>query len=155
MFIVPHAHIYRYKAAGANAVDETGLKDTVEFINVSKDDALAYPSAVHRTYPSTVNARMAGTIQPFVSKSLAVNNTILEVFNEKLGLPAGELAKRHTLGDPSCSESRCIKNPPAQEMSPERAALGAHTDFGSLVRPHLQLSREFVVHHRLAVIPAQ
>ncbi|KIP06079.1 hypothetical protein PHLGIDRAFT_58502, partial [Phlebiopsis gigantea 11061_1 CR5-6] len=130
---------FGYKAAGANAVDESGLKDTVEFINVSKDDALAYPTAVHRTYPSTVNARMAGTIEPFVSKSLAVNNTILEVFNEKLGLPAGELSRRHTLEDASCSEARCIKNPPAQEMSPERAALGAHTDFGSLSFLHNKL----------------
>ena len=121
-------------AAGANAVDETGLKDTVEFINVSKDDALAYPRAVHRTYPAAVNARMEGTIRPFVAKSLEVNNTVLEVFNEKLGLPAGELGRRHTLSDTSCSEARCIKNPPAPQMSPERAALGAHTDFGSLVR---------------------
>ena len=124
----------RYKAAGANAVDETGLKDTVEFINVSKDDALAWPTPVHRTYPETVNARMASTIQPFIAKSLAVNNTILEVFNEKLGLPAGELLQRHSRNDWSASEARVIKNPPAPKMSPERQALGAHTDFGSLVR---------------------
>lgn len=116
-------------------MDETGLKDTVEFINVSKDDALAYPTPVHRTYPYTVEARMENTIKPFVTKSLDVNNTILEVFNEKLGLPAGALAEKHALNEQSCSETRCIKNPPAKEMSPERQALGAHTDFGSLVGP--------------------
>ena len=55
-----------YKAAGPNATDEYGSLDTVEFINVSKDDALAYPSVVHRTYPRTVNARMEDTITPFV-----------------------------------------------------------------------------------------
>ena len=130
---------YSYKAAGANAVDETGLKDTVEFINVSKDDALAYPTPVHRTYPSTVTARMGNTIKPFVTKSLNINNTILEVFNAKLGLPAGTLAEKHSLYEKSGSEARCIKNPPAQEMSPERQALGAHTDFGSLVCPLAQI----------------
>lgn len=124
----------RYKAAGANAVDETGLKDTVEFINISKDDALAFPTPVHRTYPASVVERMEGTVRPFVEKSLAVNNTVLEVFNEKLGLPKGALLDLHRREEKSCSEARCIKNPPAKEMSPERQALGAHTDFGSLVR---------------------
>lgn len=125
----------RYKASGANAVDETGLKDTVEFINISQDDALAYPAVVHRGYPSTVNAHMADTVVPFVRKSLEVNSTILAVFNAKLGLPEGALVAMHELHEKSCSEARVIKSPPMQEMSPERQALGAHTDFGSLVRP--------------------
>lgn len=123
----------RYKAAGANAVDESGLKDTVEFINVSKDDALAFPRVVHRTYPPTIVARMEYTVRPFVRKSNDINTTIINVFNAKLGLPEGALAELHSLLDPSCSEARCIKNPPAKEMSPERQALGAHTDFGTLV----------------------
>lgn len=114
-------------------MDETGALDTVEFINVSKDDALAYPSSVHRTYPSTVNARMESTIKPFIAKSVEVNMTLMAVFNEKLGLPEGALASLHKLYDPSCSESRCIKNPPARDVSPDRMAIGAHTDFGSLV----------------------
>ena len=76
---------------------------------------------------------MEGTIKPFVRKSLEINNKILEVFNDKLGLPKGALARLHAELEHSCSEARCIKNPPASEMSPDRAALGAHTDFGSLV----------------------
>ena len=115
-------------------MDETGLKDTVEFINVSKDDALSFPVPTHRSYPRTVVAQMTFTVRPFVEKSLEVNNTILEVFNEKLGLPAGELLQRHSRNDWSASEARVIKNPPAPKMSSERQALGAHTDFGSLVR---------------------
>ena len=114
-------------------MDETGLKDTIEFINVSKDDALSFPKPTHRTYPSTVEECMESTVRPFVQKSLEVNNTILEVFNEKLGLPEGELLKRHVTNELSGSEARVIKNPPAPEMSAERQALGAHTDFGSLV----------------------
>ena len=130
-----NAESLSYKAAGANAVDETGQLDLVEFINVSKDDALNYPNPVHRTYPSTVNARMDSTITPFVRKSMEINHTMMDVFNDKLGLPEGTLAKFHTLNEPSGSEARCIKKPPTHpgEESPDRQAIGAHTDFGSLV----------------------
>ncbi|KAI1781594.1 Clavaminate synthase-like protein [Ganoderma leucocontextum] len=131
---------FGYKAAGANATDETGALDTVEFINVSKDDALAWPGQVHRDYPSTVNARMESTIKPFVEKSLAVNNTLLAILNDRLRLPEGALARRHPREEPSGSESRCIKNPPRPNgMSEDQAALGAHTDFGSLSFLHNRL----------------
>ncbi|KAH8082843.1 Clavaminate synthase-like protein [Cristinia sonorae] len=104
-----------YKAAGANATDATGDKDTVEFINIAQDDVLAYPQFVHRTYPSTVNARMESTIIPFVKKSVATS--------------------------PSGSEARCIKNPPKPEPSTGeiKVAIGAHTDFGSLSFLHNRL----------------
>lgn len=125
----------RYKYAGANATDASGLKDTVEFLNVAKDDALAYPEVAYRTYPETVNARMESAIKPFVRQSVAVNNTVLDIFNAKLGLPKGALADLHN--QPSGSEARCIKNPPKHELDPAaqnlKVALGAHTDFGSLV----------------------
>ena len=117
-----------------NATDETGILDTAEFINVSKDDALAWPKQVHRAYPPTVNARMASTIKPFVEKSLEVNDALLAVLNGKLGLPEGTLAAKHALEEQSGSEARCIKSPPMPAGSaPDKAALGSHTDFGSLV----------------------
>lgn len=126
---------HSYKAAGVNATDETGARDTVEFINISKDDVLAYPEQVHRDYPSTVNARMGPTIKPFVKKSLAINTTLLGVLNNKLGLPQGTLAKLHPPEQHSGCEARCIKNPPPIDsaLAQARAAIGAHTDFGSLV----------------------
>lgn len=103
-------------------------------MNVAKDDALAYPTVVHREYPRTVNARMEGTIRPFIQKSLDVNLTLLAVFNERLGLPEGTLAKCHLMDEHSACESRVIKNPPKPgEMPEDKAAIGAHTDFGSLV----------------------
>ncbi|KAF7790904.1 hypothetical protein EIP86_001862 [Pleurotus ostreatoroseus] len=124
---------FGYKAAGANAVDETGALDTVEFINVSKDDALAWPKKVHREYPSTVNARMESTIQPFVQKSVEINNLLIDIFNDKLGLPKGALASKHAMFELSGSEARCIKNPPRPDgVDDGKTALGAHTDFGSL-----------------------
>ncbi len=63
--------------------------------------------------------------------------TLLDVFNTRLGLPKGALAARHTIDAPSGCESRVIKNPPksgAAAVEPSKQAIGAHTDFGSLVR---------------------
>lgn len=128
-------------------MDETGTKDTVEFINISKDDALSWPKPTHRTYPSTVDARMESTIAPFIRKSVEVNDTLLEIFNSLLGLPEGALAQRHSPDEHSGSESRCIKNPPRPDgISEEKAALGAHTDFGSLVRtiPACDITQQFM-----------
>jgi hypothetical protein len=126
--------VSRYKAAGACAVDESGEPDTIEFINVSKNDALAWPGKVHRDYPSTVNARMESTIKPFVQKSVDINMTILEVFNDRLGLPKGTLASKHQMYAPSGCESRVIKNPARKDSTvPPSQAIGAHSDFGSLV----------------------
>lgn len=76
---------------------------------------------------------MEGTIKPFVVKSLAVNETLMNVLNDRLGLPKGELSMRHTADEFSGSEARCIRKPPQGEISEEKAAIGAHTDFGSLV----------------------
>ena len=125
---------HSYKAAGANAVDESGALDTVEFINISQDDALAWPKPVHRTYPATVNARMESTIRPFVQHSAEVNRTLMEILGKKLGFKEGKLAELHRLDETSGSETRCIRNPPRPNgISEEKAALGAHTDFGSMV----------------------
>ncbi|KAI0718464.1 Clavaminate synthase-like protein [Fomitopsis betulina] len=131
---------FGYKAAGANAVDDTGALDTVEFINISQDDALAWPKPVHRTYPSTVNARMEHTIRPFIQLSAEVNCTLMEILGKKLGFKEGRLTELHRLDETSGSETRCIRNPPRPGgISEEKAALGAHTDFGSMTFLHNRL----------------
>ncbi|KAI0923895.1 hypothetical protein AcV5_009309 [Taiwanofungus camphoratus] len=56
---------FGYKAAGSHAADENGTLDATEFLDVAKDDALAWPEQVHRTYPETVNAYMQSAIKPF------------------------------------------------------------------------------------------
>jgi isopenicillin N synthase-like dioxygenase len=128
---------FGYKAAGANAVDATGELDTVEFLNIAKDDALAWPNQVHRAYPRTAVARMEGTIAPFVRKSLEVNNLILGIFNERLGLPEGTLLSLHKEEEYSGSETRLIRNPATQSTT--KKAIGSHTDFGSLSFLHNRL----------------
>jgi isopenicillin N synthase-like dioxygenase len=123
----------RYKALGAAAVTADGLPDTVEWLNIAKDDALSYPKSSHRTYPHTVNTRMNSTITPFTRKSIEINDTILTIFNEKLGLPEGTLDRLHTSsGEFSGSETRVIKSTAQPGRAPDRLSIGAHTDFGSL-----------------------
>ncbi|KAF7430927.1 hypothetical protein PC9H_006642 [Pleurotus ostreatus] len=128
---------FGYKARGQVATDAMGTRDNIEFINVAKDDALAWPKQAHRSYPRTVNARMESTVIPFVRKSMEVNATLLDVFNEKLGLPEGALAKRHSVEEFSGSEARCTKSPPTPTET--RLGIGAHTDFGSLSFLHNRL----------------
>jgi len=128
---------FGYKASGANAVDASGKEDAVEFINVAKDDALAWPRQARRAYPPTVNARMESTIAPFIRKSLDINNNLIDVFNERLGLPSGTLLKKHTMEEYSASESRVIKTPPCP---PDKGqVIGSHTDFGTLSFLHNRL----------------
>ncbi|KAF8989891.1 Clavaminate synthase-like protein [Cyathus striatus] len=119
---------FRYKAAGANAVVATGHKDTVEFINIAKDDALSYPKIPHCTYPDPAESKMTSVIGPFIKKSLGVNNKLLEVLNDRLGLPASTLLQQHA------RDKHSSTNPPEA-----RQALGNHTYFGSLSSPHNRL----------------
>ncbi len=94
---------------------------------------------------------MESTIKPFAAKSLEVTNTMLANFERLLGLPEGAFAERHKMLENSGSETRCIKNPAKRRPSPEavsyrptvedeeKAALGAHTDFGSISFLHNRL----------------
>ncbi|KAI9566319.1 hypothetical protein HD554DRAFT_2277855 [Boletus coccyginus] len=131
---------FGYKKAGANAVDASGKLDAAEFINVAKDDALAFPNVVHRTYPAPTTAAIPTTVAPFVRKSLEINNTMLRIFNDRLGLPEGTLERLHPLEEPSGSETRTIKAPPMPGKAlADTATIGAHTDFGSLSFLHNKL----------------
>lgn len=124
----------RYKAAGSNAIDQRGTVDSTEFLNVAKDDALAFPTKVHRDYPETVNARMESAVKPFVLKSISICHTIEKVLNDQLGLPEGGLGELHRVEKISRCQLRCIKCPPVHGAPTDKPALSAHTDFGSLVR---------------------
>ncbi|KAJ3497907.1 hypothetical protein NLJ89_g10288 [Agrocybe chaxingu] len=128
---------FGYKAAGVNAVDASGEPDTVEFLNIAKDDALAWPKQARRAYPRTANARMESTVGPFVRKSLEINNCLLDIFNEKLGLPPGALMERHKMEELSGSETRITRNAPTTNTT--KQAIGSHTDFGSLSFLHNRL----------------
>lgn len=77
---------------------------------------------------------MENTIAPFARKGLEVIYVVLNIFNDKLGLPKGTLESLHDMEEHSGSETRCIRNPPVQiKEAAKIPAIGAHTDFGSLV----------------------
>jgi isopenicillin N synthase-like dioxygenase len=108
--------------------------DTAEFLNISKDDALAFPMVMYRTYPTQTMAEMGTVVRPFVRKSVEVNNTIIRIFNAKLGLPEGTLEQLHLDEEHSTSGVRVCRVPPmAGKAFADRPMLGSHTDFGSLV----------------------
>ncbi|KAI9466615.1 Clavaminate synthase-like protein [Lactarius psammicola] len=131
---------FGYKSVGANATDPSGAPDSIESINVSRDDALAFPAMVHRRYPPTVEERMNGVVRPFMRKSMGIGQTLLNILNDRLGLPPGCLAKLHTPEEHSGSEANCIKKALAPiPEPPDRAVIGAHTDFGSLSFLHNRL----------------
>ena len=114
-------------------MDVNGTLDTVELVNIAKDDILAWPSQVHRDYPSTVASSMSTVVRPFTLKSADIMATILNVFNDRLGLPTGTLAKRHVLEEESGCAARVILKPACFGDSPNRLGFGEHTDYGSLV----------------------
>lgn len=93
---------------------------------------MAWPKIIHREYPSTVIARMS-SIRKFIEDSDAVLRNLLGIMSEYLGLPASALGERHIFENHSGSECRVIRNPP-KKFSGDKVSLGAHTDFGSLVR---------------------
>ncbi|KAM0747741.1 Clavaminate synthase-like protein [Meredithblackwellia eburnea MCA 4105] len=129
-----------YKKAGSTNVDKLGNVDTVQFINVAKDDAVHYPTVRQRTYPSSCNKRMP-TIQGFINTSDEILLDLMGALEPLLDIPSGTLAKLHTKTDLSGSESRVITKPAPGERAflaegkdeggNPAAAIGAHTDFGS------------------------
>jgi len=125
---------FGYKMPGANIISAEGELDTNELLNIAKDDALAWPQLVRRasnhSYPLPVLARMESTVRPFVLKSLEVNNTIIDIFNDKLGLRKGRLLEMHLAKELSGCEARIIRNGATKNTL--KLALGSHTDFGSL-----------------------
>ncbi|CAA7262121.1 unnamed protein product [Cyclocybe aegerita] len=119
------------KTTGATHVDtDIGATDIAEFFNVLKDDALSYPQISHRSYPDSVNSRMDSAVSPFVQTCSDMSGIMLDVFNDKLGLPKNTLSELHRADKACTSEARCIKVPPAPKET--KVALGRHTDFGSV-----------------------
>lgn len=56
---------------------------------------------------------------------------ILEKLNDRLGFPPNMLQDLHRMQDPSGDQVRWVRSPP-QIIDDKKAALGAHTDFGSI-----------------------
>ncbi|KAF9062206.1 Clavaminate synthase-like protein [Rhodocollybia butyracea] len=121
---------FGYKAIGNYIVDAAGSPDPVEGVDIAKDDALSYPVVSRREYGTPVNDRMKSVVAPFVEKCVSITDTMIDIFNDKLALPKGALAKLHQRNDFSASETRTIRAP--ANLTPGKLAIGGHTDFGTL-----------------------
>ncbi|THH23233.1 hypothetical protein EUX98_g7944 [Antrodiella citrinella] len=126
---------FGYKAKGKIVTDKNGTLDCSEFFNVAQDDALSWPTVIHRDYPATITSRMQDVVTPFVRKSRDINFLLLSVFEHKLGLPRGDLWKLHPSTGTCGGEARCVKTPP----NAQQAGIGAHSDFGTLSLVHNRL----------------
>jgi len=120
---------WKSELTGEGPVSNRG-PNSYEFITIAKDDALAWPEVLRRTYPSTVNARMEGTVKPFVRESLEVAYTLLGAFNDRLGLPEGAIRRRHEEKDLSESTARVIRF--SAELHYKGQLMRNHTDFGTI-----------------------
>ncbi|TFK83382.1 Clavaminate synthase-like protein [Polyporus arcularius HHB13444] len=129
---------FGYKSVGTNVIDEKGTRDTTEAMDVAQDDVLAYPEAVHHTYPVTVRENMDAVLRPFVEKSMDINMTFLSIMDDRLGMPQGTLASFNKPEDVNGSTVRLIRAAPA--LNPDaQTFVTAHTDFGSLTLLHNRL----------------
>lgn len=55
---------------------------------------------------------MKDAVKPFIQTCADASRVLIDVFNQKLGLPEGTLAVLHRTEMECISESRCIKVPP-------------------------------------------
>ncbi|KAF9255754.1 hypothetical protein L218DRAFT_950512 [Marasmius fiardii PR-910] len=63
--VQPDVNVTKQPKPMRSMLTEHSRDDTVEFINITKDDAFAWPSVAHQTYSSTVNSRMESAV-PFI-----------------------------------------------------------------------------------------
>ncbi|KIK64425.1 hypothetical protein GYMLUDRAFT_161107 [Collybiopsis luxurians FD-317 M1] len=118
---------FGYKRVGDSDA-QSNSTDTVEILDVAKDDVLSWSKVNQRIYPSTVNSHIDSAIAPFIKGSMEMTDTILNIFCSKLELPKGTLSKLHSAEEPSMTEARTIKIP--KNLPPER-----HVQFGTHVFP--------------------
>ena len=88
----------------------------MEFITVAKDDIIAFPKVIHRTYPGPVEKRMGSALKPFTNKALDVNMTVLSVLEKKLGLKNGEQVIQQP-NDGRCGQSSSRQTPHGTRMA--------------------------------------
>ncbi|KAI0062564.1 Clavaminate synthase-like protein [Artomyces pyxidatus] len=136
-----HFLSFGYKHAGWMVTDKAGNPDSVEFMSVSKDDILARPAVANRTYPTPVEASMDSSVRPFTIKAIEITGVLFSVLGDRLGLPKGMLASVHRPDERSGSEARFLKVAGSLncQAPPEKASLGAHTDYGSFSFLHNRL----------------
>jgi isopenicillin N synthase-like dioxygenase len=123
---------FGYKGLGQGVIDAKGTRDRNEFWNISKDDILGLSDPI-------VNPEILKTdesralLRTFIEQSHSVVRLVLRLLNSCLGLPEGKMQSLHRLRAQSGDQVRWVRSPPKEEqMDAMQAALGEHTDFGSV-----------------------
>jgi len=119
---------FGYKAIGATIIDREGTKDKMEAWNLGKDDIMQTGTQWPNP-PLITNNR--GLIQEYIKCSHGIAMTILRALEREACLPSGTLVDLHDLTAVSGDHVRFLKVPP-QPDDGRQAAVGEHTDFGSL-----------------------
>ncbi|KAI0041904.1 Clavaminate synthase-like protein [Auriscalpium vulgare] len=139
---------FGYHKLQAASYTETGPKlDLVEYFNISQNDILGFPDPIHRAYPPAVTAYTESVLQPFTHKSSEVNDTLLNVLNDRLGLPQGALRQRHRPHEKSGSQVRVTRTFPNPAVLPNRSLFNAHNDYGTLALLHSRIGGLQVFSH--------
>ncbi|USW52805.1 Putative oxoglutarate/iron-dependent dioxygenase, non-hem dioxygenase domain-containing protein [Septoria linicola] len=121
---------FGYKGYGAGVIDRAGTKDRNEFWNVSKDDVLGLSERL-RNPEVLIRDETRDLVKRFMVGSHGIVKVILRALEGKLGLSGGGLEGLHRMEERSGDQMRWVKSPP-QKVEDRRAALGEHTDFGSV-----------------------
>ncbi|KXT01349.1 hypothetical protein AC578_6645 [Pseudocercospora eumusae] len=130
MMMMGERSYFGYKGYGKGVMDDKGTRDRNEFWNVSKDDILGISERLRN--PDVLRKEgNRGKIGGFMVQSHAVVTVILGKLEKGLGLAGGGLRDLHRLEAVSGDQVRWVKSAP-QEVHDRRAALGEHTDFGSV-----------------------
>ncbi|GAM85977.1 hypothetical protein ANO11243_039870 [Dothideomycetidae sp. 11243] len=104
------------------------LHDVNELFEISKDDIFEVsdplPAPDVLTQPRPL-------IKSWMQQCHAIVTLILDLLNDRLGLPPGILASMHRLHARSADQLRWVLAPP-QPSDDRKTAMGEHTDFGSV-----------------------
>lgn len=143
---------FGYKGYGKGVIDKTGTTDRNEFWNISKDDIMGIGGSGERLRNPELLMRQENRerIKGYMLGSHAIVTLILGRLNGRLGLPEGRLQGLHRLLAVSGDQVRWVKSPP-QEVDDRRAALGEHTDFGSVSHSSAPRSWRFLLTRRLVL----
>ncbi|KAI3327257.1 hypothetical protein HD806DRAFT_486548 [Xylariaceae sp. AK1471] len=120
---------FGYKKPGSSVIDRSGKRDRNESYNVPKNDMLGIVEPLPLPEPFEKEHE---TFLSFIKTSHSIVTLLLNLFNESLGLPEGNLASLHQLEAMSSDAVRIIRAPPLPRDERDAIVLREHTDYGSL-----------------------
>lgn len=125
--------IFGYKYAGATLADKaSGVRDTAEFFNISKDDMLAAtPDAMEKEWPALILERR-DLFRHYVTTAHGIGMLLLGLLVERLGIDPREIWNRHRITEKAGDHVRITRGPPRDTDDMPEIQTPSHTDFGTI-----------------------